>query len=268
MAEMDVSVCVPVYKAHDEPNLATVGETMERGLDGLRGELLVALNGVSATQARVPTGATAIDLGVNRGVSPGWNAAAAAASGTVLVFANDDLALGPRSLRLLHDVLVGHPEAGVVGPDGTLWDLTVPKHLEWLDLTGRAAGDIERCDVVAGFLFAMRRETWERLGGFDEAYAPCSMEDVDLCTDVRLRLGLENFAVAGVETEHEYGISVTRPWKRISHNGRTEFLRTVHVRNVRHFKSKWKGFANDESRQADSALREPEDARNVIQGER
>jgi GT2 family glycosyltransferase len=240
MTSVDMSVCVPVYKAHPEPNAVTVGQTMERAADGLRAELVIALNGLPASDAGLPPEAQVIDLGVNRGVSPGWNAAAAASHGRVLVFCNDDIALGARSLRLLHDVLTSRPEAGVVGPDGTLWDLSVPKHLRWLDMTGRQAGEVERCDVVAGFLFALRRETWEALGGFDEAYAPCSMEDVDLCTDVRMRLGLECYAVAGVETEHEYGISVARPWKRISHNGRREFLRTIHVRNVRHFKRKWR----------------------------
>jgi GT2 family glycosyltransferase len=240
MAAVDVSVCVPVYRAHSEPDISTVGRTMKRALDGLCGELVVALNGVPATALALPADARVVDLGVNRGVSPGWNASAAQAQGEVVVFCNDDVALGPRSLRLLHDVLTSHEEAGVVGPDGTMWDLTVPKHIEWVDMAGREPGEVEPCDVVAGFLFALRRETWQALGGFDEAYAPCSMEDVDLCTDVRKRLGLQCYAVAGIETEHEYGISVTPAWRRISHNGRTEFLRTIHVRNVRHFKRKWK----------------------------
>jgi O-antigen biosynthesis protein len=241
MTELDVSVCVPSYKAHPEPNVATVAATLQRALDGLSGEVVVALNGVSAEEIGVPEGVRVVDLGVNRGVSPGWNAAATAARGRVLAFCNDDVALGARSLRLLHDVLMERPDAGVVGPDGTLWDLTVPKHLEWLELSDRVPGEIERCDVVAGFLFALRRTTWEQLGGFDEAYAPCSMEDVDLCTDVRKRLGMECYAVAGVETDHDYGISVAKPWLRISHNGRREFLRTIHVRNLRHFKQKWRG---------------------------
>jgi GT2 family glycosyltransferase len=241
MTDVDVSVCVPVYRAHAEPNLATLAGTMERALDGLRGELVVALNGVSEAQAGVPPWGRSVDLGVNRGVSPGWNAAAAQARGAVLVFSNDDVLLGLRSLRLMHDALLAHPEAGVVGPDGTRWDLGVPKHLEWLDLTGREPGEVQTCDVVSGFLFAVRREVLEAVGGFDEAYAPCSMEEVDFCTDVRKRLGLECFAVAGVETEHEYGISVSRPWTRVRHSGRTEFLRSIHVRNVRHFRSKWRG---------------------------
>jgi GT2 family glycosyltransferase len=241
MADIDVSVCVPVYRVHAEPNLATLADTMERALDGLRGELVVALNGISEAEAGVPPWARSIDLGVNRGVSPGWNAAAANARGAVLVFANDDVLLGPRALRLMHDVLTSHAEAGVVGPIGTRWDLSVPKHLEWLDQSDRAPGEVEACDVVSGFLFAVRSEVLEAVGGFDEAYAPCSMEEVDFCTDVRKRLGLECYAVAGIETEHEYGISVSRPWTRVRHSGRTEFLRSIHIRNVRHFRSKWQG---------------------------
>lgn len=241
MAKVDVSVCVPAYRAHAAPNVATLAETMEHALDGLRGELVVALNGISAADASAPEGAVTVDLGMNRGVSPGWNAAANVACGQVLVFANDDVVLGPSSLRLLHDVLVTRAEAGVVGPHGTRWDLSVPKHLEWLDLSGRAPGEVEECEVVSGFLFAVRREVLQALGGFDEAYAPCSMEEVDFCTDVRRRAGLNCYAVAGVDTEHEYGISVSRPWKRVRHNGRTEFLRSIHVRNVRHFRSKWHG---------------------------
>lgn len=241
MEDIDVSVCVPAYRAHSEPNLATLAETMERALDGLKGELVVALNGISAAEAGAPAWAKTVDLGMNRGVSPGWNAAAAQARGKVLVFSNDDVLLGQRSLRLMHDALVAHEDAGVVGPDGTRWDLSVPKHLEWLDLSERAPGEVQECDVVSGFLFAVRREVLQSLGGFDEAYAPCSMEEVDFCTDVRKRAGLRCFAVAGVETEHEYGISVSRPWKLIRHSGRVELLRSIHVRNVRHFREKWRG---------------------------
>jgi GT2 family glycosyltransferase len=239
--KVDVSVCVPVYRARDEPNLSTLAATMERSLDGLEGELVVALNGISVEQSGAPPWARIVDLGVNRGVSPGWNAAARQARGKTLVFVNDDVLLGARALRLLHDVLVFREDAGVVGPDGTLWDLSVPKHLRRLDLSGRTPGEVEACDVVSGFLFAVRREVLEAVGGFDEAYAPCSMEEVDFCTDVRKRLGLRCYAVGGVETEHEYDISVSRPWTRIKHSGRTEFLRSIHVRNLRHFRRKWQG---------------------------
>ncbi len=156
--DVEVSVCVPVYRAHGEPNLATLDATIAPALDGLSGELVVALNGISADDALVPRTATAVDLGENRGVSPGWNAAASAARGRVLVFANDDVLLGPLALAMMHEVLTTRPEAGVVGPDGTLWDLSAPKHLERLDLSGLQAGELRACDVVSGYLFAVRRE--------------------------------------------------------------------------------------------------------------
>lgn len=236
---IDLSVCVPVYRAHAEPNLVTLADSIERALQGLSVELVVALNGISATAAQVPADARYVDLGVNRGVSPAWNAAAASATGSVLVFANDDVVLGRNSLKLMYDALHADMKVGVVGPDGTNWDLRAPKHLERLDLSDRVSGERARCDVVSGYLFAVRREVLETLGGFDEAYAPCSYEEVDFCTDVRKRLDLECYAVAGIEVEHEYGISVSNPWKRIRHNGRAELLRSIHIRNERYFRRKW-----------------------------
>lgn len=238
---VEVSVCVPVYRAHGEPNLATLDARIAPALGGLDGELVVALNGISAADALLPAAARAVDLGENRGVSPGWNAAAAAARGDVLVFANDDVLLGPGALAMMHEVLMTQQQAGVIGPDGTMWDLSAPRHLERLELSGLPPGELRECDVVSGYLFAVRREVWEALGGFDEAYAPCSYEEVDFCTDVRKRLGLSCYAVAGIAVEHEYGISVSNPWKRIRHNGRSELLRSIHVRNERYFRRKWQG---------------------------
>jgi GT2 family glycosyltransferase len=240
MGEVDVSVCVPVYKAHAEPNLNTLAASIERALGGLRGELVVALNGISAADAGVPADARVVDLEINRGVSPGWNAAAGLAQGDVLVFANDDVLLGSDALRLMHAVLTAREDAGVVGPDGTLWDLVAPKHLRWVEPDGLRAGEVVLCDVVSGFLFALRREVLASLGGFDEAYAPCSYEEVDLCTAVRKQLGLNCYVVAGVQAEHDYGISVSNPWRRIRHNGRKELLRSVHIRNERYFRKKWR----------------------------
>src|SRR4051812_1245691 len=98
---MTVSVCVPVYKQHDEPNLATLGDDLAAALDGLDGELVVVLNGISAAEARAPHDAVIVEQPVNRGVPAGWNLGARAARGDVLVFANDDLELGPASLRVL-----------------------------------------------------------------------------------------------------------------------------------------------------------------------
>jgi GT2 family glycosyltransferase len=240
----DVSLCVPVYKAHAAPNLAALAASLPTALGPLDGELVVALNGISAHEAGAPSDAVTVDLGVNRGVAPGWNAAARAASGEILCFANDDVELGPRALEVLVGALRAHPDAGVVGPVGTRWDIDRGEHSAWLDLSGRREGDVESCEVVSGFLFACRRETWEAVGGFDEFYAPFSWEEVDFCTAVRAR-GLRCYAVAGVEHAHEFGVSQrVMPWKRYRWDGRSQAVWFIHRRNRRHFLEKWAGRAH------------------------
>jgi GT2 family glycosyltransferase len=234
-------VCVPVYRRHDPPNLETLAEGLEPALGGMTGELVVALNGISAEDAAVPSGGVCVDLGVNRGVSPGWNAAARAATGDLLCFANDDVVLGAGALALLAGVLRERRDAGVVGPVGTRWDIRGARHLDWLDLSGRTPGEVEACEVVSGFLFACRRETYEAVGGFDERYAPLSWEEVDFCTAVRAE-GLRCYAVAGVEHDHEWGVSSKqRPWRRVQWNGRAQSIWWIHRRNRRRFVRKWRG---------------------------
>jgi GT2 family glycosyltransferase len=239
----DISVCVPVYQAHEAPNLTTLARSLPAALGPLEGELVVALNGIGSAAAGVPDNAVAVELPVNRGVGPGWNAAARAAAGDVLCFANDDVVLGAGALELLVRVLRERPEAGVVGPEGTPWDLAAGRHEEPLDLSARAPGELEPCEVVSGFLFACRRDTYDAVDGFDEYYAPFSWEEVDFCTAVHAQ-GLRCYAVAGVECEHEYGISQPqRPWRRAHWDGRSQSVWWIHRRNRRHFLRKWRAWA-------------------------
>lgn len=234
-----ISLCVAVYRLHGPPNLAGLAATLGSALDGQPGELVVALNGVDAQAVDVPPQARIVDLGVNRGVAPGWNAAARAARGDVLVFCNDDVELGARSLAGLADALGEHPDAGVVGPVGSRWDLTHGEHRDWVKMDGRPTGEAAECEVVSGFLFACQQETWEAVGGFDERYAPASWEEVDFCTAVRAA-GHRCYAVAGVHCKHEWGVSRRQmPWARARWDGRSETWRSIHRRNRRHFLAKW-----------------------------
>jgi GT2 family glycosyltransferase len=240
-----ISVCVAVYKAHGPPNLAALGAALPTALDGREGELVVALNGIDAVLAEVPAGASAVDLGVNRGVAPGWNAAAKAARGEVLVFCNDDVELGPRSLARLGEALEGRADAGVVGPVGSRWDLVRGTHLAWVEQdetsaeSDTPAGEMAACEVVSGFLFACRKRDWETVGGFDEFYAPASWEEVDFCTAIRAA-GANCYAIGGVRCQHEWGISRRQPpWARARWNGHSETWRSIHQRNRRHFLEKW-----------------------------
>src|SRR3954452_5448279 len=145
---MTVSVCVPVYKQHDEPNLATLADDLPAALDGVDGELVVVLNGISAADARAPKDAVLGEQRVNLGVPAGWNLGAAAARGDVLVFANDDLELGPGSLRVLAGALGAHPEAGVVGPVGSRWDVEHGQDIDFVPEDGLGPGEVREGGVV------------------------------------------------------------------------------------------------------------------------
>src|SRR5438270_13668138 len=108
------SVCVPLYNRHEEPNLSTLAMSFPAASGGLEGELVVALNGLSSQEAGLPPTVQAVGLETNRGVAPGWNAAAAAAQGDVLIFTNDDVVLGDGSIARLVEALARREEAGVV----------------------------------------------------------------------------------------------------------------------------------------------------------
>jgi GT2 family glycosyltransferase len=234
-----ISLCVPVYRVHGPPNLAAIAGALGEALAGEEGELVVALNGLDAAAAGAAEGALLVDLGVNRGVAPGWNAAANASSGDVLVFCNDDVELGAASLARMAEVLREHEEAGVVGPVGSRWDLISGTHLDFVEADASAGEDIAACEVVSGFLFACRRATWEAVGGFDEFYAPGSWEEVDFCTAVRAA-GSRCYAIAGVPVRHEWGVSRRQlPWARARWDGRSETWRSIHRRNREHFIAKW-----------------------------
>jgi GT2 family glycosyltransferase len=249
-----ISVCVAAYRTHAAPNLSTLALELPDALAGEAGELVVALNGIGASCAGVPAWARTVDLGANLGVAPGWNAAAKAAQGDVLVFCNDDVELGEGALAMLSQALRQDAAAGVVGPAGSRWDLRGGAHLGPVlseghhELPAGAPGaslvdaedqEMVECDVVSGFLFACRRCDWEAVGGFDEHYAPASWEEVDFCTAVRARGG-HCYVVAGVNCKHEWGVSKRQlPWARARWAGRSETWRSIHRRNRRHFMQKW-----------------------------
>lgn len=235
-----ISVCTAVYREHGAPNVAGIAAALPAALERQPGELVVALNGIDAPQAGVPPGTLAVDLGINRGVAPAWNEAVRASSGEMVVVCNDDVELGPGSLARLAEALRRHPDAGVVGPLGSRWDLVRGRHVDWVKPTGAAAAP-QACEVVSGFLFACRRDIWTQVGGFDEFYAPASWEEVDFCTSVRAA-GFNCYVISGVDCKHEWGVSRRQPpWARARWNGRSETWRSIHRRNRAHFLEKWAG---------------------------
>lgn len=133
----------------------------------------------------------------NSGFAAACNAGAAAARGEHLVFLNNDTEPQPGWLAALLECAEAHPGAAVVGakllhPVGTVQHAGVvfgqdgyPHNLyAGFPASHPAPNRERRLQAVTGACMLVRREAFERVGGFDEGFLN-SMEDVDLC----LRLG-------------------------------------------------------------------------------
>ena len=134
----------------------------------------------------------------NLGFVLSCNRGAAQARGDYLVFLNNDTQVQPGWLDALIWTLNNQPNAGLVGSrliyldgrqqeaggivfkDGTAWNYG---HLD--DPYRPEYSYLREPDYVSGAALAIRRELFERLGGFDPRYAPGYYEDTDLAFRVR-----------------------------------------------------------------------------------
>lgn len=135
----------------------------------------------------------------NRGFAAACNAGAEAATGELLVFLNNDTEPQAGWLAALRRCTEEHPEADVVGakllyPTGAIQHAGVAfgqdgyPHNLYAGLPGEhpAANRPRRLQAVTGACMLVRRQAFERAGGFDERFRN-SLEDVDLC----LRIGAD-----------------------------------------------------------------------------
>jgi GT2 family glycosyltransferase len=138
-------------------------------------------------------GVRVLSAGRNLGYAGGCNYAASHATGDVLVFVNSDAQVLPGALAALVR-RVAEPEVGLASASIRLADdpeilntAGNPVHylmFSWVGGLGeRAALHAQVTEVasVTGVTFAVRREVWDALGGFDADY-------VAYCEDVYLSL--------------------------------------------------------------------------------
>jgi len=182
----------------------------------------------------------------NAGVARGWNIGAQLALGEYLCFMNQDVVVGPGCIDMLVGVLAAHHTIGMAGPEGTLWEVT-PLDTACGAPVGPSAGVVD-CDAVSGFLFVLRADLYDLVGGFDRAYLPCLYEEIDMSFRVRQH-GFRCVVLGGLDYEHPWGISKGNTWCRVSYLGREDRLRTIRDRNRRRFVARW-------GRESSSALDE------------
>jgi GT2 family glycosyltransferase len=201
-----------------EPYLAACLDALLADL-GPDDEILLVDNGFEAhLEGRLEDAPVRrIGTGRNSGFTGGCRAAADAARGEVLLFVNSDAVVRPGTV----DALVRASRTagtGVVSGCLRLADFPDlvnsagnPLHylgLTWVGHCGEPAADHAEPGEVAvatGGLCALRREVWDRLGGFDDAYFAYH-EDTDLCVRAWLAGLAVRYEPAAV-ADHHYEFS-------------------------------------------------------------
>jgi GT2 family glycosyltransferase len=139
-----------------------------------------------------------VDNDTSRGFVDACNQGAAEARGKFLVFLDGDTVVLSGWLDALVETAERDERAGAVGslflyPDGRVreagaivWSNGETLRYGW----GKHADDrrfafAREVDYCSGASLLVRKDLFERLGGFDRRYAPASYEDADICMGVR-----------------------------------------------------------------------------------
>jgi len=215
-----VSVVVPVYN-----NLAYTVACLHSLFEHAAGQALEVVviddassDGTADYLARCQ-GIRVLSNAQNLGYLRSCNLAAQASRGDYLVFLNNDTTVTSGWLEALLKTFETFTGAGIVGgrliyPDGRLQEaggIVFADGHGWNygredDPRRPQYGFAAECDYVSGACLAIRRELFERLGAYDELYAPAYYEDTDLCFRAR-QAGWRVICQPACTVVHHEGVS-------------------------------------------------------------
>jgi len=104
----------------------------------------------------------------NVGFGPGFNRVVAESKGELIILLSDDVRIYGDFLSIIEELHQASPMA-IIG-----------KRVIDFDSGWNRFGNHPPIAYVEGFLLAMAKAIWLTLGGFDERFTPCDMEDIDL----------------------------------------------------------------------------------------
>ena len=247
----------PGLPAHPEPRVSVLiaafnPPTFGRGLRALAEhltgepscEVIATLNGPSEALLEAAggmEGLRTVDTPINLGMAAGANAARAAARGELLVLVQDDAEIEAGWLEALAEAADANGDAGAVGglvtwPDGER--VQTAGLVLWADCSHSEVGADTRpaewdgaepfaVDYCSSSSLLVRAETWDAIGGLDDAFFPAGHVDADLAMRIR-RSGRALIVAPGARSRHRRGASSTRPFKRF-----------IAVRNAELFRERW-----------------------------
>ena len=159
----------------------------------------------------------------NLGFAAACNQGARAASAPLLVFLNPDARVHAGTLAGAASFMSGHPEAGIMGcrtlnrdgsPQATAFafpgKLRIFAYVAGLNRIFKLSrftdhSTLSTPEYVQGSFLAVRREVFEKCGGFDESFF-LYFEEVDLCRRVKAA-GFAVYYYPGVSITHHGGCS-------------------------------------------------------------
>jgi GT2 family glycosyltransferase/glycosyltransferase involved in cell wall biosynthesis len=197
--EVEVSIIIPVFNQFQFTHacLASLKTVEERS----RFEVIVVDDcSTDETGELVPRmeGVIYLRNETNSGFIASCNRGAAQARGKYLFFLNNDTIVKPDWLTALLDTFGKDPRAGIVGsklvyPDGRLQEAG---GIIWRDASGWNYGKFDdpgkpeynylrEVDYCSAAALMIPKSLFQKLGGFDERYAPAYYEDTDLSFKTR-----------------------------------------------------------------------------------
>jgi GT2 family glycosyltransferase/glycosyltransferase involved in cell wall biosynthesis len=197
--EVEVSIIIPVFNQFQFTHacLASLKTVEERS----RFEVIVVDDcSTDETAELVPQmeGVIYLRNETNSGFIASCNRGAAQARGKYLFFLNNDTIVKPDWLTALLDTFAEDPRAGIVGsklvyPDGRLQEAG---GIIWRDASGWNYGKFDdpgkpeynylrEVDYCSAAALMIPKSLFQKVGGFDERYAPAYYEDTDLSFKAR-----------------------------------------------------------------------------------
>lgn len=154
---------------------------------------------------------------VNLGFAGGVNSGIEVARGQYFVLLNQDCVVQSGWLTAIVETLSINPDCGIAGctilnADGTLNHTGAMIHRPdayGVHLTDSSDGQPHRVEYVTGAAMAIRRETWDAIGQFDEGYYPAYYEESDFCYRAR-RKNIETLYIPAARVTH---LLSSREWQ-------------------------------------------------------
>lgn len=255
---MDLSIIIVNYNVKEF--LQNLLHSLHKAISNLSYEIIVVDNAsddgsVEFIREKFPQ-IKLITNQTNFGFSKANNIALEVSSGKFILLINPDTLVREDTITKMIEFLTNHPDAGLVGckilnPDGSLqlacrrsfpgpWTsfckvaglstlFPQSKLFAKYNLTYLDENSTHEVDAISGSFMMMKREVYERVGGFDEQFFMYG-EDLDLCYRIQ-KNGYKVYYYPGTQIIHYKGEST----KRSSLDETKYFYNAMHLFVKKHF---------------------------------